>query len=69
MDKNLQDHGIELIYGATFEAILGNKKVEAVQTNSGKFATDMVIIKVGFKQIQFLVILSLNCSKMVHISS
>lgn len=49
MDKNLQDHGIELIYGATLEAILGNKKVEAVQTDKGKFATDMVIMCIGFQ--------------------
>lgn len=28
---------------------LGNKKVEAVQTNKGKFATDMVIMCIGFQ--------------------
>lgn len=47
--KVLSNNGIELHFGETLQAILGDKKVEAVRTNKGEIKTDMVIMCVGFK--------------------
>ena len=49
MSKNLQDHGIELVYGQKVEKILGTKKVEKIVTNKSEFDVDMVVLCIGFK--------------------
>lgn len=49
MNKVLAEKGVELHFNETVEAILGDKKVEAVRTNKGEFKTDMVIMCVGFR--------------------
>lgn len=49
MSKNLQEHGIELVYGQKVEKILGTKKVEKIVTNKSEFDVDMVVLCIGFK--------------------
>ncbi len=49
MSKNLQDHGIELVYGQKVEKILGDKKVEKIVTDKAEFDVDMVVLCIGFK--------------------
>lgn len=49
MTENLKKNGIDTHFGTKVEAILGDKKVEAVKTNHGEIKTDMVIMCVGFR--------------------
>lgn len=49
MDKNLEEHGIDLKYGQLLKEIKGNGKVEAVVTDKEEFKTDMVVLCVGFR--------------------
>lgn len=45
----LEEHGVELRFGEKLEEIKGTTKVEAVKTDKGEIATDMVVLCVGFK--------------------
>ena len=49
MKQNLIDNGIDCKFGQALEEIKGDKKVEAVKTSNEEFATDMVILCVGFR--------------------
>ena len=49
MKQNLIDNGIDCKFGQASEEIKGDKKVEAVKTSNEEFATDMVILCVGFR--------------------
>lgn len=49
MDKNLEEHGIDLKYGQLLKEIKGNGKAELVLTDKEEFSTDMVVLCVGFK--------------------
>ncbi|WP_159583839.1 H2O-forming NADH oxidase [Streptococcus halichoeri] len=49
MNKNLADHGIELAFGQTVQAIEGDKKVERLVTDKATYDVDMVILAVGFR--------------------
>ncbi len=49
MSKNLQEHGIELVYGQKVEKILGKEKVEKIVTDKAEFAVDMVVLCIGFR--------------------
>ena len=49
MKQNLIDNGIDCKFGQALEEIKGDKKVEAVKTPNEEFATDMVILCVGFR--------------------
>ena len=49
MKQNLIDNGIDCKFGQALEEIKGDKKVEAVRTSNEEFATDMVILCVGFR--------------------
>lgn len=49
MKQNLIDNGIDCKFGKALEEIKGDKKVEAVKTSNEEFATDMVILCVGFR--------------------
>lgn len=49
MKQNLIDNGIDCKFGQALEEIKGEKKVEAVKTSNEEFATDMVILCVGFR--------------------
>lgn len=45
----LEEHGVELRFGEKLEEIKGITKVEAVKTDKGEIATDMVVLCVGFR--------------------
>lgn len=45
----LEEHGVELRFGEKLEEIKGTTKVEAVKTDKGEIATDMVVLCVGFR--------------------
>lgn len=49
MKQNLIDNGIDCKFGQALEEIKGDKKVEAVKTSNEEFATDLVILCVGFR--------------------
>ncbi|KHD46655.1 H2O-forming NADH oxidase [Streptococcus hongkongensis] len=49
MSKNLEDHGIQLAFGHTLQAVEGDGKVERIVTDKASFDVDMVIMAVGFK--------------------
>ena len=49
MKQNLIDNGIDCKFGQALEEIKGDKKVEVVKTSNEEFATDMVILCVGFR--------------------
>lgn len=49
MKQNLIDNGIDCKFGQALEEIKGDKKVEAVKTSNEEFATDMVVLCVGFR--------------------
>lgn len=49
MSKNLQDHGVELVYGQKVEKILGTNKVEKLVTDKAEFDVDMVVLCIGFR--------------------
>lgn len=49
MNQNLSDNGIKLAYQQSVVEIKGEQKVEAVVTDKGEYAADMVILAVGFK--------------------
>lgn len=49
MAKNLADGGIDCKFGQGVEAILGTDKVEGIRTSEEEFATDMVILAIGFR--------------------
>lgn len=49
LSKVLADHGIELRFGERLQEIKGTTKVEAVITDKGELATDMVILCAGFR--------------------
>ncbi len=49
MSKNLQDHGVELVYGQKVEKIAGTTKVEKIITDKAEFDVDMVVLCIGFK--------------------
>ena len=44
----LEEHGVELRFGEKLEEIKGTTKVEAIKTDKGEMATDMVVLCVGF---------------------
>lgn len=54
MDKNLEEHGVDLKYGQLLKEIKGNGKVGSVLTDKEEFQTDMVVLCVGFKPNTFL---------------
>lgn len=45
----LEEHGVELRFDEKLEEIKGTTKVEAVKTDKGEIATDMVVLCVGFR--------------------
>lgn len=49
MRTNLKDNGIELAFTETVEAILGDDKVTGIKTDKNTYATDMVILAIGFR--------------------
>lgn len=49
MSKNLQDHGVELVYGQKVEKIVGTTKVEKIVTDKAEFDVDMVVLCIGFR--------------------
>jgi NADPH-dependent 2,4-dienoyl-CoA reductase/sulfur reductase-like enzyme len=49
MDKILGDNGIILHFSELVQEIKGSGKVEAVATNKGEYAADMVIMAIGFR--------------------
>ena len=49
MSQNLADHGIQLAYGQTVQAVEGEGKVERIVTDKETFDVDMVIMAVGFR--------------------
>lgn len=49
MAKNLADHGIELAFGQTVQAIEGDGKVERIVTDKASYDVDMVILAIGFR--------------------
>lgn len=49
MNKNLEDHGIQLAYNQKVVALEGKDKVEKVVTDKESFSTDMVVFGIGFK--------------------
>ncbi len=48
MSKRLIDHGIELHENERVEQIIGDTKVEAIQTDKGTYEVDAVLMSVGF---------------------
>ena len=44
----LEEHGVELRFGEKLEEIKGTTKVQAIKTDKGEMATDMVVLCVGF---------------------
>ena len=65
MAKNLEDHNIRLALGQTVQAVEGDGKVERLVTDKETFDVDMVILAVGFVQIQLLQMVRLNSSATV----
>ncbi|MGX7264959.1 H2O-forming NADH oxidase [Enterococcus crotali] len=49
MDKVLADNGIELHYGELAKEYKGTEKVEAIVTDKGEYAVDLVINAIGFR--------------------
>ncbi len=49
MQDELLAHGVELITGESVKAFAGAQKVEAVVTDKGRYATDLVVIATGFR--------------------
>lgn len=49
MSKNLSDHGIDLAFGQTVQAIEGEDKVERIVTDKATYDVDMVILAIGFR--------------------
>ncbi|WOF40805.1 FAD-dependent oxidoreductase [Lactococcus lactis] len=49
MDFNLTAHGIQLHLGELAKAYEGEKRVETLKTDKGKYSVDMVISAVGFR--------------------
>lgn len=49
MSKNLQDNGVELVYGQKVEKIVGETKVEKLVTDKAEFDVDMVVLCIGFR--------------------
>lgn len=49
MADNLKEHGIDCKFGQGVEAILGDTKVTGIKTSAEEFATDMVILAIGFR--------------------
>lgn len=49
MKQNLIDNGIDCKFGQALEEIKGESKVTGVKTSKEEFATDMVILCVGFR--------------------
>lgn len=50
MEKNLKDHGVDCKFGQMVKAIQGEgRKVTGVKTCCEEFATDMVILCIGFR--------------------
>jgi len=47
--EELKKHGVELLTGTRLEAILGEGKVEAVETTAGRLAADLVLLSVGIR--------------------
>lgn len=49
MDKNLEDHGIELHFGELVQEYKGHEKVESIVTAKGEYSADLVINAIGFR--------------------
>lgn len=49
MSKVLEKNNIKLVFGETVKEIKGNGKVESVVTDKGEYASDMVILSIGFR--------------------
>lgn len=49
MSKNLEAHGLDVRYNQKLLEITGTDKVEGVITDKGEFATDMVVLAIGFR--------------------
>ncbi len=49
MADNLRNHGIDCKFGQMVKEIKGSSKVEGVVTDKEEFATDMVILAIGFR--------------------
>ncbi|MFV0350792.1 MAG: H2O-forming NADH oxidase [Oscillospiraceae bacterium] len=49
MDALLKDKGIELHFGEKVQALKGSDKVKAIATDKGEYATDLVVLAIGFK--------------------
>ena len=49
MADNMKEHGIDCKFGQGVEAILGDTKVTGIRTSEEEFATDMVILAIGFR--------------------
>jgi len=49
MEENLQENGVELVFGEMVERLEGSGNVEKVVTDKGSYDTDMVVLAIGFK--------------------
>ncbi len=47
--EELKKHGVELLTGTRLEAILGEGRVEAVETTAGRLPADLVLLAVGIR--------------------
>ncbi|WP_308533710.1 H2O-forming NADH oxidase [uncultured Peptoniphilus sp.] len=49
MKENMEKNGVNMVLGESVVEILGDKKVKAVKTDKGEYASDMVIMAIGFR--------------------
>lgn len=63
MGENLKKNGVDCRFGEKVLELKGSEKVEAVVTDKGEFATDMVVMCIGFRANADLAKDQLECHK------